>query len=131
MADANEVLVRRMYDAFSAGDGEAMSQILAPDIVWSTPGNNPTSGDHKGQEEVFAVFAKCGELTEGNMHLELIDVTVNGPTNVTSRHNLFAERPDGRKLEVVETESWTIEDGNITRVDESISDLAANDVFWS
>jgi len=130
-AGSNETLIRSMYEAFSSGDVEAMSRLLAPDAIWSVGGNNPLAGDHKGQDDIFALFAKCGELSGGDMHLEVLDVKAEGNDRVVSTHRLKAGLPDGRKLDITETEEFTIEDGKITRVDESVSDAAANDAFWS
>jgi len=46
-------------------------------------------------------------------------------------HRLTAERDGRGKLDIRETETWTIEDGKVARVDEAASDLAASDSFWS
>ena len=126
----NEAVVRRLYTAFSAGDGEALASIFAPDVVWSTPGQSRITGEYKGLDEVLGLFALCGELTGGNLKVEPETVKAQGDTLVVSTHRVIAER-DGKKLDVHETERVMVEDGRITRVDESVSDQAASDAFWS
>jgi uncharacterized protein len=131
MADANETLVRRMYGAFAAGDGDAMAEILAPDVVWNVPGNSRTSGSHKGQEDVFKLFALCGEISEGTMAVELESIKAVGDNTVVSTHHLTGYRSDGLRLDTHETETWTIENDRISRVDESVEDQAAADAFFA
>jgi uncharacterized protein (TIGR02246 family) len=127
----NEAVVRRMYEAFTAGDGEAMSQLLAPDVVWITPGDSRISGTYKGQEDVFKVFALCGEISEGTMSIELGSIKAAGANTVISDHRVTAHRHDGATLDVHETETWTVEDGRITRVDESNDNPQAMDAFFA
>jgi hypothetical protein len=126
----NETIVRRVYDAFNAGDMESLAQLFAPDIVWSVPGTSRLSGDHKGQEAVFALFGLCGELTGGNLQVIPETITAVGDGKVVSTHRVLAQRGD-TKLDVVETEHLTIENGKLTRADESVADQAVSDAFWA
>jgi hypothetical protein len=130
MGHPNEDLVRKGYDAFTSGDMEALGKLMKPDVVHSVPGNNPTSGEHKGQDAVFAMYGQLFELSDGNMEVELLEVTAQGDDKVVSKHNARAKRGD-KDLDVVETLEFTIEDGKIARLDESTSDQAAEDAFWS
>src|SRR5437870_12004371 len=100
----NEVLVRRVYEAFSAGDTSTLSQLFAPDIVWSVPGNSRISGEHKGQDAVLALFGLCGELSEGTLQVEPISITAQGDDRVIATHRVTAERARVR-LDVTETEN--------------------------
>src|SRR5947208_13186505 len=99
----NETLVRRMYSAFAAGDGETMAQILAPDVVWNVPGKSRMAGSHKGQEDVFKLFALCGELSEGTMNVAADTTEVVGENTVVSTHRVTAHRQDGAALDTRET----------------------------
>jgi ketosteroid isomerase-like protein len=59
MADhPNAELVRKGYDAFTAGDIEWMNEHIHENMVWHEPGNNFLSGDYRGREAVLAHFAK-------------------------------------------------------------------------
>jgi uncharacterized protein len=127
----NEAVVRRLYTAFSAGDGGAMAEILAPDVVWNTPGQSQIAGEYKGHEEVFALFELCGQLSEGTLVVTPERIDARGDHVVVSTHRCVAERAsDGAKLDIHETETITVEDGRITRVDESVDNQAAADAFW-
>lgn len=75
MEKENYELLRKGYDAFMAGDMETLkNEIFAPDIVWHTPGNNPTSGDRNGADSVLEVFAKYFELTDRTFRVEVHDL---------------------------------------------------------
>ena len=75
MAHPNEDLVRKGYAAFSSGDMETLGSIMTPDVVHAVPGNNLTSGEHTGQEAVFAMYGQLFELSDGTVQVDLQDVT--------------------------------------------------------
>lgn len=126
----NETMVRRFYQAFATGDAATMTDLTTDDVVFSVPGSNRLSGDHKGRDAMFALFGLVGELTVGKISVSPVAVTAVGNATVVSTHRLEAER-DGKKLDIYETETITIdEDGKVTRFDESTSDQDASDAFW-
>jgi uncharacterized protein len=127
----NEEIVRRFYAAFAAGDVPEFKELMAPDIYWHTPGNSQISGEYKTLDDVLALFAKCGELTAGDLRVDLEGIKVVGDDKVVSTHRVAGSRPDGRKLDIHETENVTIKGDKITRVEESTSDQATSDAFWS
>jgi ketosteroid isomerase-like protein len=45
----HEEVFMRTYEAFTAGDLEALAELFADD-VWHTPGRNPLSGDYQGRD---------------------------------------------------------------------------------
>jgi uncharacterized protein len=130
MGHPNEELVRKGYAAFSSGDMETLGQLMAPDVVHAVPGDSLISGEHKGQDEVFAMYGQLFELSDGTVEVELQDVKAKGDDKVVSTHRSRAKRGD-KTIDVVDTLEFTIADGKITRLDESTGDQAATDAFWS
>jgi len=130
MAHPNEEIVRKGYDAFTSGDMETLGQLMTPDVVHSVPGDNPTSGEHKGQDEVFGMYGQLFEISGGTLEVDLLEVTAQGDNKVVSKHRARASRGD-KSIDVEETLEFTIENGKITRLDESSSDQAGEDAFWS
>jgi len=130
MAHPNEDLVRKGYAAFSSGDLETLGALMTPDVVHAVPGNNLTSGEHTGQDAVFAMYGQLFELSGGTVQVDVQDVTVQGDDKVVVNHRSQATRGD-KTLDVVQTLEFTIADGKITRIDETSSDLAAEDAFWA
>jgi ketosteroid isomerase-like protein len=130
MAHPNEDLVREAYDVFGRGDLETLGQMMAADVVHVTPGNNPTSGEHKGQDEVFGMYGQLFELSDGTLQVQLLDATAEGDDTVVARHHATATRGD-KALDQEATIVFTIEDGKISHLDEKFDDEAVNDAFWS
>ncbi len=130
MAHANEELVRKGYAAFSTGDMETLGKLMTPDVVHSVPGNNPTSGNHQGQDAVFAMYGQLFELSGGTLNVELQEANAAGDDNVIAKHRAQAKRGD-KTLDVIQTIDFTIDGDKIARLDESTVDQAVEDAFWS
>lgn len=128
MAHPNEDLVRRGYEAFSNGDLEALSQIMTPDAVHVSPGNNQLSAEYKGQDEVFGYYGKLGELTDGTFKVEVESVRAEGDDKVITRHRNLGQR-GGKNLDVMETLTFTIQGGKVSSIVEAPDDQQAIDDF--
>jgi uncharacterized protein len=128
MAHPNEDLIRKGFDAFMAGDMATLNELFADDIVWHSPGRNPLSGDHRGKEAVFALFAKLGELTGGNFRLEIHDVLANDEHVVVLARST-AER-DGKRLDDNGVQVFHVRDGKVTESWLHPGDVYAGDEFF-
>jgi uncharacterized protein len=128
MADSREDLVRRGYGAFSAGDMDTLRSIMTPDVVQSVPGNNQTSGEHKGVDEVLGLYGRLFELSGGSLSVELKSVTTEGD-QVVAVHHAKAQN-GGKSLDTDETIAFSFSGDKISRLDETSADLAAEDAFW-
>ena len=67
----NGELIQRGFEAFAQGDMGAISGLFADDITWHAPGTGVLSGDYHGKDEVFGLFGRLLELTEGTFHQEI------------------------------------------------------------
>jgi uncharacterized protein len=132
MASSNEDLVRRGYAAFGTGDMAALTALMADDVVHVIPGNNPLTGEHKGTDELMALYGQLFSLSGGTYQADLVSIEEVGPDQVVARHRGTAQR-EGRTLDTEETLTFTVEDGRITRIESSFSpqDEAVEDAFWS
>lgn len=71
----NVQTLRRGYEAFRTGDMETLrNELFQPDIVWHHGGNNPTSGDYRGVEQVLGLFLNTMETTDGTFRVGLRSV---------------------------------------------------------
>jgi ketosteroid isomerase-like protein len=104
--------------------------MFAPDAVHAATGNNPLSNDYKGIDEILGYYGKLFELSDGTFTAELQNVKVEGDDKVVATHRDKGQRA-GKTLDQDETLTFTISDGKFTRLDESHSDQAAYDAFWS
>jgi ketosteroid isomerase-like protein len=67
--DANERVVRDLYDARARRDWEAVRVLVADDIVWHEPGDEDYSGDYRGREAVVGLLKKLLAVTGGTFEL--------------------------------------------------------------
>jgi len=130
VADDNVDLVRKGYAAFAAGDLDALGEVMSPDVVHLAPGSNRTSGEYRGQEQVFGLYGMLFELSGGTFAIELVRAEAKGDDQVVARHHGTAKREDGETYEGDSTIVFTIVDGKATLLDESHDDQAAVDAFW-
>jgi len=125
----NTVLLRRGHEAFSSGDMDTLSELIAEDTVWHWPGKNQISGEYKGRAAVFENFAKMAELTGGNIKLVDIDI-LSTDKNTVALSKVVATRGDKtfdyKFCEVVQWRNGQIEEEWIF-----LNDQYAYDKFWS
>lgn len=130
MADhPNVALVRKGYDAFKSGDMDTLRELFADDIVWHSGGDNPLSGEYKGQDEVFELFGRFLELTGGTVDMQIHDVVANDEHAVALLH-VTAER-EGKRLDQNEVHVLHVRDGKVTEFWGFEEDQAAANAFLS
>jgi uncharacterized protein len=128
MTNANEYLIRGGYEAFSAGDFNAVLALLADDVIWHAGGSNQLAGDYHGPQEVMELFGRLLELTDGTFRLDVHDVLANdthGVVLVTTR----AER-DGQPMASRRVDIWHLADGKATEFWTFSEDQAQLDEFY-
>ena len=128
MADSKEDTVRRGYQAFSEGDMETLGSLYTPDVVQRQGGNNQTSGEYKGVDNVMGLYGKFFELSGGTFAVDLKSVKTQGDKVVTVHHSK-GER-EGKTLDVDESIEFTFSGDKISLLDVSSPDQAALDAFW-
>jgi len=74
MEHSNAVAYRRTADAFRARDSEALTQLIAEEVVWHVPGGTPLAGDIHGLDALFRWFERLHPLTQGTFTLREHDV---------------------------------------------------------
>jgi ketosteroid isomerase-like protein len=88
MADAeqNKDIIRRGYEAFSAGDIETVMSLFDDNVEWVQPGQSALSGTYHGKGELGAYLAKLAEkplqvrlermVAEGDVVVALTDMSI-------------------------------------------------------
>lgn len=72
----NAELIRRLFDAFAAGDLETINQALAANDQSRTPGQSQLAGTVVGREAVIAQLGRSREVSEGSYRIEVEDFLV-------------------------------------------------------
>ena len=124
----NAALLRKVYDAFGVGDVETAGRYWTEDAVHHYPGRSRLAGSHKGLAETTAFAQQMFELTEGNIGMEVLDISA-------SDHYAYAlvrtryQRGDV-VLEMPFVNVMRIEDGLIAEFWTYPQDQYAVDEFW-
>ena len=126
----NATRIRELFDAFRSGDIETTRAVIAEDAVWHFPGRRgQLAGTHRGRDAIFAFLLNAWALTDGTIHLELLDVLANDGHAVA----LFRGhgQRQGRTLDNPTCLRIRIDQGRVIEVWEFVWDLYAVDEFWS
>lgn len=124
----NVQLLRKGYEAFSKGDMDTIDQLFADDIVWHEGGRNPLSGDYKGKDQVFALFGKLLELTEGTLKIDIHDVVANDE-HAVALVTLSASR-NGRSFSGTSADVFHIRNGKAVEFWDNVTDrFGLDEVF--
>jgi ketosteroid isomerase-like protein len=125
----NVGLVRRGYEAFAKGDMATLTELFSQDVVWHLPGNSLNSGEHRGRDAVFAMFAQIAQLTGGTYRVDLHDVLANDEHGVALTRETASRQ--GRQLDWLGIVVYHIRDGKVTEAWDFIYDQYRYDEFYS
>jgi len=125
----NVGLIRKGYEAFAKGDMATLRELWSEDAVWHAPGSSPLSGDYRGRDAVFAMFARTAELSGGTLRIEVHDVLANDE-HAVALIRVMASR-QGRQLNLLETAVYHVSNGKATEAWSLPYDQRVSDQFWS
>ena len=123
MTTANDV-VDQLYKKFAEGDWDAVEQLIAEDIVVQTPLSRL-----EGRETVMASWRQLSVDTKGTFHPVALEVTSLDDGRVFSRHHSTAQM-GAKSLDVYESMTCSIRDGQITYIDEDFDQPELEAAFW-
>ena len=130
MADhPNATLLRKGYEAFASGDMATLTELFAEDVVWRVSGNSQISGEHRGRDAVFAMFAKTTQLSGGTFKIELHDVLANDE-HAVALTRATASR-EGKQYDALDTDVYHVSGGKVTEFWSMAEDTRVADEFWS
>jgi ketosteroid isomerase-like protein len=75
---------------YAGGFGAALEQLLAPNITWTVPGDNPIAGTYRGLEEVLDYFRRRRDLADRTFQVIRRDVLVGDGDRVAALADGFA-----------------------------------------
>jgi uncharacterized protein len=118
-------LVRQGYEAFGRGDINALLELLAEDIEWTSPGppELPTAGARRGRQQVAEFFQAVDQVFE-IQRFEPKSFIAQGDLVVVLGSDTASVRATGKVL----TDEWahvfTIRDGKIAAMREYLDTAA-------
>ena len=125
----NVELVRRAYEAFSAGDMATLGGLFAEDAVWHVAGDGVLSGKKEGRDAILAYFGELGTRSGGNLTVTVEEI-IGGETNTVAVQHNRAES-GGRALDQDGVIAFRVAGGKITEAREFFQDTAKGDAFWA
>ncbi|MCW2516413.1 MAG: ketosteroid isomerase-like protein [Mycobacterium sp.] len=89
--DQNVEVIKRGYQAFTAGDVETLMNLFDDNVEWVQPGESAISGTYHGKGELGEYLARLGEkspsiaphrfIADGDTVVVLGEATVGGETS--------------------------------------------------
>ena len=126
--EANEAVVRRIFDAFARKQGFALRDLFTHDAVWTVPGDGVMAGVYRGREEIFRFLGRLPKETDGTYASRLVDVLASDE-RAAALYRASGER-HGRRLDLDQLLLFELEDGLVRDVLALPSDPAAFEEFW-
>lgn len=121
--------VRRGYDAFNAGDLDALRTLMAHDVLQHVPGRGRFAGTYKGIDAILDYYGQLAAVTDGTFRADLVDVHGDGGTHVLAVHQVSAVR-DGTKRVSRGSILFTFVGDKATDLLELRGDLPGDDAFF-
>lgn len=119
-------IVRRGYAAFSAGDMDALREVIHPDITWIESGRSALAGTYRGIDATLGLFGALFERSGGTFATELIGCAEVAPGIVTALARDTATLPAG-KIDMTAVHVFRIQDGRALEVTAHPADAYAFD----
>jgi ketosteroid isomerase-like protein len=127
----SDPLARTLFDipsAFNRGDLSALSELVAPDVVYRIPGRAAVSGDFRGIGAVTDAFRRLRDLSDETIAVAPQLVLSDGD-HVVFTARVTAER-DGRSLDVVNAYAFRFAAGKLAAGQLFPGDLHAIEAFF-
>lgn len=87
-------LLDRLHKAqnefYAGGSGAALQQLLAPNIMWTVPGDNRIAGTYRGLEDVLGYFRRRRDLADRTFRMKRRDVLVGDGDRIAALTDGFA-----------------------------------------
>ena len=127
--EANEAVVRRLFDAFAQKDGFRLRDVFAEDAVWHVPGDSLMAGTYAGRDAIFRFLGRLPKETNGTYGSRLIDVLASDD-RAAALYRASGER-NGDRLDLDQLLLFRLEDGLVREVLALPTDPAVFESFWS
>ncbi|MBX3034907.1 MAG: nuclear transport factor 2 family protein [Bdellovibrionaceae bacterium] len=127
---ANIQVVKTYFDSLAKGDLNTLGSLFADDVLWHQPGNGSLSGTHKGKQDVFSLFGKFMEASEGSFRINSVDSIMANGDLVSATLTFSAQKKSGANMSMSGVDVMRIENGKIKEVYLFSGDQKAEDQFW-
>jgi ketosteroid isomerase-like protein len=114
MSEQNIDVIRRVYEAMTQRDANAMQELFADDIhVWQSP-ELPWGGDYEGLDGAFTFFLALVENIQSQVTTETLFSA--GDHVVQTGRTRGAVVANGAAFDVAEVHVWEVRDGKVVEL---------------
>lgn len=122
-------IVKAYFRSLATGDVAKLGSLFADDIVWHQPGQGSLSRTYVGKSEVFALFGKFMEISQGSFRIDQVhSIMANGNLITATLH--FSAKKSGAEISMEGVDLMKVENGKIKEVHLFSGDQKAEDAFW-
>lgn len=122
--------VQKYFDALAKGDLATLGGLFADDVIWHQPGQGSLAKTYFGKAEVFPLFGKFMEISQGSFRIDSVkSIMANGNLVIAVLH-FSAKKSNGQSISMDGVDLMKIENGLIKEVHLFSGDQAAEDEFW-
>lgn len=125
----NAELIRRVYEAFNAGDLATLTEIFREDVSLYQPGTAAVGGEYRGRDAVFGFFGRLAEASGGTFRAE-VEQLHTSDRNAVVIHHATASR-NGAVLDTRTALVFELADGKVVSMSAVQTDQDAWDAFFS
>ena len=112
MSEPNTDRIRRGYAAFSSGDLDTLTELIAADCQWVVAGDNALTATYDGRDATFGYFAALLGETEGTFAVTLREAVDVAPDTVLVVADVTA-RARGTSYDEQVVQKHLLRDGQI------------------
>jgi ketosteroid isomerase-like protein len=122
--------IKKVYEAFTNRDINAILNLLSPDVEWGEPDNpyNPAAGTRHGHKG-FLEWLEVGRQSEEIVVLEPKKFLTDNDTVAVVGYTKCIAKPTGKSYETDFVHLVTLKDGKIIRFQEFFDTYAAAEAF--
>jgi ketosteroid isomerase-like protein len=126
---SNLDVLRRGFEAFQTGDGEALMKTIAPDAHYHLSPTGKLTGDYQGVQAIMEFFAQLARESDGTYRVAPMEMAAAGNRVFV----LFGEsgKRGGKTLDSRQVGVFTLADGVVSDAMFCPSDYPAEAAFWS
>jgi len=121
-------VIEAFWKGHSAGDHDALKEVLSPDLTWTVVGNtSPVAKTYEGWDGFFGELlgALAAAFKPGTLNMQLKGLHADEETGVGIQHlQESADLQKGNSMDIEIVDVITVRDGKIVDVRE-VMDLAA------
>ena len=122
--------VKAYFESLGAGDFAKLGSLLADDIIWHQPGLGSLSKTYVGKKEVFALFGKFMDISQGSFKIDRVNsIMANGNLVTATLH--FSAKKSGAEISMNGVDVMKVENAHIKEVFLFSENQSAEDAFWN